>query len=654
MCGLAGILNLKQAAHPQRAELARMIGMIRHRGPDGSGFHQEAMIGLAHVRLSIVDLATGTQPIHNEDNTLWVVFNGEIFNYLELREDLEQRGHRFYTHSDTEVIVHLYEEYGLDFPTRLNGQFAIALWDAPRERLVLVRDRVGILPLFYSEQNGRLLFASEIKAILVANGVAAVPNPVALDQLMSFWSPVSPQTMFDGVYEVAPGEIVWVERGKQEKKRYWDWLYPEAGACRSSEPEALAEELRALLVDATRLRLRADVPVGSYLSGGLDSSILASVIHRDGGVPLRTFSLGFSDESLDETVFQNEMVQHLGAQHSYIRCGPGDIAQDFVETIWHTELPVLRTAPTPLKRLSSLVRASDYKVVLTGEGADEVFGGYDIFKEAKIRRFLAMNPASTWRPLLLKRLYPYLDLGQGRGSSYLDAFFGVGRDQPDVPWFSHLPRWLSTAKCKEFFSAELRQTLTDDPVSLLSRTLPPAIGNWHPFHRGQYLEAKMLLPGYLLPSQGDRMLMANSVEGRFPYLDHRVIEFANCLHPRLKMRVLNEKYLLKRAMHRYIPNTIFKRHKQPYRAPNIPAFFQPKVAEYVEELMGERKLREYGYFDPAKTALLMRKIGQGRAVGNKDNMAFVGMLSTQIWHYLFIESFGVRLRAATAAADAIS
>lgn len=640
MCGIAGIVDVGARVAASEAELRHMIVQLRHRGPDGYGFHRDGAIGLAHARLSIIDLSGGSQPIHNEDKTVWVVFNGEIFNYIELRQDLEKAGHRFYTHSDTEVIVHLYEEYGDDFARHLNGQFAIALWDQVKQRLVLLRDRPGILPLYYGIRDGRLFFASEVKSILAGFGVAPTLDPDALDQLMTFWAPVSPQTLFKGVLEVRPGQMLVVSGGNVQARQYWDWTFPEDGEYHNAPAETQAETLHDLLVDATRLRLRSDVPVGAYLSGGLDSSVLVAIIHHYGNVPLRTFSIGFEDADYDESKYQQQMIDHLGADHSRISCGNSDIAQAFAQAIWHTEAPVLRTAPVPMMLLSGLVRSQGYKVVLTGEGSDEVLGGYDIFKEAKIRHFWAKNPNSAFRPRLLKRLYPYLDLSQAQAQVYLQNFFGAALDQPNVPHFSHIPRWVSTAKCKEFFSEPLKAQLRDNAMEAMRQSFPPALDRWHPFHRAQYIEVKSLMAGYLLCSQGDRMLMANSVEGRFPFLDHRVIEYANAVHPKLKMKVLNEKYLLKRAMGRYLPEGIVKRFKQPYRAPSIPAFFGSNSPEYVKEMLGPETIRKYGYFDAAKVGRLLKKIEQGRAIGNKDSMAAVGILSTQLWHRLFIENYG--------------
>lgn len=639
MCGLAGILAQGDSRPPVREELTRMIAALHHRGPDGNGFYTHGVMGLGHARLSIIDLAGGAQPIHNEDQSVWVVFNGEIFNYVELRATLVKQGHHFYTHSDTEVLVHLYEQHGAGFVQHLNGQFAFALWDARQQTLLLCRDRAGILPLFYTQQNGRLLFASEIKALLAVADAAPTLDPVALDQIFTFWSPAGARTMFAGVEQLQPGQMLTADTHGVRVTPYWDWTFPaDAGGYRTESESVLADELHALLLDATRLRLRADVPVGAYLSGGLDSSVLAALM-CDAGVKPETYSIRFSDEHLDEGSFQQQMIQHLGVLHHSVRCAEADIGRDFLKAIWHTEIPILRTAPVPMMLLSGLARAHDCKVVLTGEGSDEVLGGYDIFKEAKLRHFWARNPKSLWRPLLLKRLYPYLEFNPARAQSYSEAFFGAGLEAPNAPFFAHLPRWHTTAQCKQFYAPEFKARLNTDALANLEHTLPHGFTQWHSFNRAQYVEAKTLMANYLLCSQGDRMLMANSVEGRFPFLDHRVIEFANRLPPKLKMKVLNEKYLLKRALRARLPASIVDRHKQPYRAPDIPAFFSGSgEPEYVRALLDAATLRRYGYFDAGKVGLLLKKIRAGRAIGYKDNMAFVGILSTQAWHHLFVEN----------------
>lgn len=639
MCGIAGIFEIRAGNTPSRRDLEAMIGRLRHRGPDGTGVFVDGPAGLAHARLSIIDIQGGGQPIHNEDRSVWVVLNGEIFNFLELRADLERLGHCFYTHSDTEVIVHLYEVYGEEFVAHLNGQFAIALWDGRNNRLLLVRDRVGIRPLFFVRRDERLVFASEIKAIFALPGMPRALDVHALNQVCTYWSPIAGRTAFEGVESLPPGHLMVVDAQGQRIRRYWDWHFPDAVPDLARSEEDYADELRSLLVESVRLQLRADVPVGAYLSGGLDSSLVASLIRNFTETPLRTFSLTFADDEFDESPFQNEMAHYLGTEHSAVRCTRAEIAAAFPRTIWHAEVPIVRTAPTPLMGLSGHVREAGYKVVLTGEGADEVFGGYDLFKEAKVRRFVAKAPQSAWRSSILQRLYPYLKNSPAGGRAFTAGFFLDGLEHIASPCFAHLPRWTTTSRIRQFFSrAVLDEVGCPDPKAVLEASLPKGIERWLPLGRDQYVEAHTLLSGYLLSSQGDRVAMANSVEGRYPFLDHRLIEFANQLPPWLKIRGLTEKYLLKKAASGLLPETIRRRTKQPYRAPDSQSFFEDgKPVDYVAELFAEGQIRQTGYFDPKATAKLYEKCRSGRAIGFADNMAFVAILSTMLLHRHFIE-----------------
>jgi len=639
MCGIAGVVGASLSDGECHATAQRAAQQLNHRGPDGAAYYADPKVLLVHTRLSIIDLAGGTQPIHNENKTVWVVFNGEIYNYVELRVELEAKGHRFYTQSDTEVIVHLYEEYGDNYPSYLNGQFAIALWSVKEDKLMLTRDRVGIAPLFCCRDGGALWFASEVKAILAAQEKPRTLNIAALDQLLTYWAPVSPLSLFEGVEEIPPGYSLIFVNGRIGLKQYWDWTYYPQEACLHISEEEAAAQVDELLLDATRIRLRSDVPVGAYLSGGLDSSILVTNICRVNTAKLRTFSLTFSDKEFDEQHYQDIVVDFLGTEHSRVLANDEDIGKQFLDSIWYTEAPIVRTAPIPLGELSRLAHDSRYKVVLTGEGADEVFGGYDLFKETKLRGFWAKNPDSSFRPLLLKRLYPYLQINPGRAQSYLQHFFGGGIDKPDEPLFSHQPRRNTTEKIKQFYAADMKDRIQTDPDVPLLESLPDGFQRWPLLSKAQYIEAKVLMAGYLLSSQGDRMLMKNSVEGRFPYLDHRVIELANKLNPNLRMKVLNEKHILKKAMVSRLPSPITQRYKQPYRAPNIPAFFGASTPEYVEELLKPETIALYGYFDRTKVSLLMKKIKARRSIGYKDNMAIVSILSTQAWHWHFIDNF---------------
>jgi asparagine synthase (glutamine-hydrolysing) len=616
-----------------------MIGAIRHRGPDAWGIHLDGRAGLAHARLSIIDLAGGCQPMADEGETLWITYNGEVFNYLELREELTRSGCRFRTTSDTEVILQAYRHKGLDCLTDLNGDFAFAVWDRGHDRLVLARDRMGVRPLYWTIADGVLIFASEVKALLQAPGVRAELDPAALSQCFTFWFPLAPRTIFKGIYELPPGHILVAEKGQISVRAYWRPSYPAAGdpaPTRRSE-EDLAEELRELLIDATRLRLRADVPVGAYLSGGLDSSAVAALAKLLAPGRLRTFSVRFEDAAFDEGPYQDQVAQALGCEHESVLVTAPEIGSLFPDVIRHAERPILRTAPAPLLRLASLVRRHAFKVVLTGEGADEVLGGYDIFKEAKLRRFWARQPQSTWRPLLLKRLYPYLAGLRAQPRAYLEAFFKVGLDRPQDPLFSHLPRWATTGGLRRLLSDDLLASLKGyDPAEELRGSLPPEFATWHPLSRAQYLETAHLLPGYILSSQGDRMAMAHGVEGRFPFLDHRVVEFAATLPPRLKLRGLTEKYLLRRSVGHYLPPAVAARPKQPYRAPDSQSFFGAGAPDYALELLSPRAIARAGYFDPRSVEKLVHKCRGGDASGARDNMALVGILSVQLLDYLFV------------------
>ena len=643
MCGIAGILS-RQAPPSSVEQLAAMAASLSHRGPDEFGVYRDSSMGLAHARLSIIDISAGKQPLCNEDGSLWVVFNGEIFNYVELREELLALGHVFRTRSDTEVIVHAFEAWGERAFDRFNGQYAMALWQSETKTLTLVRDRVGVRPLFLLEHDGRVYFASEVKAIFAAD--ANLPrelDPVGIDETFTFWSSVAPRSVFSGVVELPPGCIRVYSPAGVEERRFWEPSYPvgERGRFSGSIEEAEVALLEALQ-RATNLRmLRADVPVGSYLSGGLDSSLVAALGLRAKGERFRTFSLRFEDAEYDETSFQREMQGFLGSDHAEIVVSQRDIAEVFPEVIEHTERPILRTGPAPMFLLSRLVRATGIKVVLTGEGADEMFAGYDIFREAKIRRFWAREPTSEARPRLLERLYPYLSRSPIAQQAMARKFFGRGLERAKLPGFSHEPRWHGTAALKRLFS-ERQQQLTQghSVVDELLGALPRDFLSWSPLAQDQYLEIRTLLPGYILSSQGDRMLMANSVEGRFPFLDADVMSLAGSLPDSYKLKVLDEKHIVKRVSRGLVPETILARKKQPYRAPDAACFVAADAPQWVDDVTSADSLAAAGVFNPKAVQQLLQKCRsrRGSQFSNADNMAVVGVLSTQLLHRQFIQN----------------
>lgn len=640
MCGIAGIVETG-GRRPSRRLLEAMIEAIRHRGPDETGLQIEDEVGFAHARLSILDPIGGKQPMRLPEASLMATYNGEVFNYLELREQLTRAGRSFRTGSDTEVILHSYAEHGGDCVSAFNGQWAFAIWDGRARELFLSRDRVGIAPVYYTLIDGAFVFASEIKAILRHPRVAAELDPKALDQIFTFWHTVGARTMFRGIRELPPGSCLRFKDGQIDIRRYWRPDF-RPGAARLSRDDAAAQ-LREILVDAVRLRLRADVPVGAYLSGGLDSSAVAALVRNYTSNDLRTFSVAFEDPEFDERVFQQETAGHLGTNHSMLTCTGADIAAVFPEVVRHAEKPILRTAPAPLYLLSNLVRKHGFKVVLTGEGADEMLGGYDLFKETKIRRFWANEPDSRRRPLLLKKLYPYLPDVQSTPLAYLQKFFRVDDAALASPFFSHLPRWDTTSGLKVFYSDAIRHQLDGyDAVEELASQLPAGFETWDAFVRAQYLETSGLMAGYLLASQGDRMLMGNAVEGRFPFLDHRLMEFAGALPLAMRMRGLDEKHLLKAAVSDLLPARVVRRTKQPYRAPDATSFLdagaEGGATDLVREFLASTRVTDYGIFRPEAVAQLVAKSERGKLRSARDNMAFVGILSTQLLAHSFIES----------------
>ena len=641
MCGIAGIVSLKEGLEPPSIEaLRRMAGALHHRGPDEFGAYRDAHAGLAHARLSIIDLVSGQQPLANLDGSIHIVFNGEIFNYVELREELKKAGRAFRTESDTEVIVASWEAWGTDAFARMNGQFAIALWDANRKKLVLARDRVGVRPFYLCEHGGRLYFASEVKAIFAANGdIPRELDPRGIDETFTFWTVVPPQSVFRGVTELLPGHVRVIDArsgdGRGNEIAWWEPKYPEheSDGFRGSLEDA-TEAVTAALGEATRLRMvRADVPVGSYLSGGLDSSLVAALALAHKSERFFTFSLRFEDAEYDETEFQRMMVKHVGSDHHEVTVSRRDIAEVFPTVITHTERPILRTAPAPLFLLSKLVYDAGIKVVLTGEGADEMFAGYDIFREGKVRRFWAKNPSSKCRPLLLDRLYPYLARSPVSQRAMAMQFFGRELEKAKTPGFAHGPRFSSAIALKRLFSANVRGAIEGSDVARdLYADLPEAFSRWGDLAQDQYLEVRTLLSGYLLSSQGDRMLMGNSVEGRFPFLDREVIELANSLPASYKLHVLDEKHVLKRAARGLVPSAILDRKKQPYRAPDALAFAGPDAPAWVGEAFSESAITKAGVFEPRATEKLYQKLKAPNATqfSNADNMAVVGVLSTQL------------------------
>src|SRR3954452_4407168 len=632
MCGLAGVHRGAQNQVDSSLLLA-MAGEMRHRGPDGTGLYLDGPFGMTNTRLAIIDLAGGDQPLSEERGRYWVMQNGEIYNYVELMDELGQLGHRFATSCDTEVIAHAYEEWGPRFLDRLNGDFAIAVWDRERHEVLLARDRFGVRPLFLAELGGDVCFASEAKALLRHPAARREFDPVGIVDTFTTWSTLPDRSAFVGIRELPPAHYAIVGReGIVEERRWWDLQFDPVDA----PEDDLVDELEAILESSTQIRLRADVPVAAYLSGGLDSSVTAALAARTVGPGLHAFGVGFSDQRFDESAAQDAIAAELGVQFHRTTVGAADIAAVFPRVGELAEKPLLRTAPAPLLELAGAVQDARLKVVLTGEGADELLGGYDIFREDKVRRFWARDPESKLRPLLFGRLNRWLSTDPARAGAFLGQFYGRSLTDTGDPLYSHRIRFANTARCLRMLRPDFagRAAGDTDPPERLIRSLPAAFGGFSALSRAQYLEVATFFEGYLLHAQGDRMLMGHSIEGRFPFVDVRLAELAARLPDRLRLRGLREKYALRRVAARLLPQQIHERPKIPYRAPIGGVFFGPDQPEYVGELLRPEALEAAGVLDAAAVGRLVAKFegGAARGVSETDEMALVGALSIMLLH----------------------
>ena len=639
MCGVAGIVRADRDAVVAEEVLRGIAGALRHRGPDGWGYARGPGYGLVSTRLAIFDVPGGWQPMRGPAGTL-LVYNGEVYNHPELRREL---GGAFATTCDAEVVLRLLEREGLAALDRLNGQFAFAWWEPDARRLTLVRDRFGVRPLHWAMlPDGGIAFASEAKALFASGEVAAAPDLAGIDEVFTTWGARAPRTAFAGVAQLPPGGLLVWEDGAVVAQRTW-WA-PDYDA---SDVAPAADDLSDLLADAVRLRLRADVPVGTYLSGGLDSSLITALAQQASDHELRTFSVAFHDARYDERAFQQQVATALGTRHHVVEVGLCEIADGFRAVVAHAETPLIRTAPVPLYLLAQATRAHGITVVATGEGADELFWGYDLFKETALRELHAREPGRA--EALLDELYPYLDVpAERRGPAWKRFFFEAGA--PGDPLFSHQPRITATGIVRAFYRPEVAAALASGAVpangaaagaasaalARLRAELPPAFARWSALERAAYLELTTLLAPNLLAAQGDRVAMAHGVEGRFPFLDHRVFAHSVALPPERKLGPgLREKAELRALAERLLPRAVVERPKQPYRAPEVAPFFGEHAPEWVAERLEARALDDVGIFDPVRVAGLLRRCRSGKANGFREGMALVGILSTQVWHERF-------------------
>jgi asparagine synthase (glutamine-hydrolysing) len=642
MCGIAGMIDLSGRRPVPEGCLEVMAYSLFHRGPDEDGFLCEPGLGLASRRLSIVGLADGRQPITNEDRSVAVVYNGELFDYPERRRELEGRGHQFRTGCDTEIIPHLWEDHQEGMFEYLRGQFALALWDGKRQRLVLARDRFGICPLYWTREDGWLLFASEIKALLATGLVRARPDRRGINHVFSFFAVPGPITCFAGVESLLPGHYLEIQRGGPEdeavvrEKIYWELDFPEHGK-ENPERDAkkLVDEFETVMVRSVEKRLRADVPVVSYLSGGVDSSIVVAMASKIRGEPLPTFTIGIDDPELDETSEADIVARHVGSKPVVVRCGAQDILRHYPRLVQSAEAPVVDTSCTALMMLAQQVNANGYKAALTGEGSDEWLAGYSWYKVSKLLGYLDVIPGVRLSQALRRAFLRLSGVPRFPWETMRRAEEVVGGPNPWLDVYG-----LMSISKLHFFGPALRDTMNRRIVFMDLGIDPDRVRRWHPLNRGLYVGARIQLPGLLLNAKGDRVAMRSSVETRYPFLDEDVFAFLARLHPRWKLRGFRDKYILRLLAERWLPKSIAWRPKLMFRAPWDSIHLEPAPA-FVDQLLSPESLRRTGYFDVEAVQhwrQRFRKLRRRSAARVSAELGLVGVFSTQLWHHTFIES----------------
>jgi asparagine synthase (glutamine-hydrolysing) len=631
MCGIAGAIDLTGAREFSPQRLLSMTGAIAHRGPDDEQFHIEPGVALGARRLSIIDLAGGRQPIANEDGSVWVAFNGELFEYPELRQKLLSEGHHLATRCDTEAWVHLYEDDREGMFARARGQFAVSLWDRNTRTLILGRDRVGICPLYYTQVDGWLLWGSEIKAILASGMVSPRPDVRGVDHLFTFFCSGTTRTFFEGISSLPPGHYLKIRDGRVTKHCYWDLDFPDAGdERRFDDPSPLVDELEALLEQSVERRLRSDVPVVSYISGGLDSTVLLGFCSRHRGEPIPAFTIGLDKAGPDERAHSTEAARVLGSPLTTVTMDRSGIAGAFPDLIRAAEGPVLDTSCAALLRLAQSVHQQGYKVALTGEGADEALAGYVWYKTQKIRDSIThrLGPGSA---RLVRKLLAASIAGRDIRLPAEAAIGGVRPAQQDLYELISLAR-------PTLYSNDMWQRLGEhSPYDDLDIT-NANIMRWHPLNQSLYVGYKVMLAGLLMISKGDRIAMNASVESRYPFLDDDVISFCAGIAPEYKLRGMTEKWILRQVAARILPAQIANRPKTMFRAHMSGSFLGPHRPSWVDQLLSPESLRATGYFDPAAVArqrawqTLIPRITPARGV---FDVALTCVVSTQLWHHIY-------------------
>jgi len=611
-----------------------MTAPLQHRGPDAWGTYLAPEVAFGQTRLSIVDLSAGHQPMATERSV--IVFNGEIYNHIELRAELEAKGVSFTTHCDTEVLLRLFETEGTAGFSKLNGQFVFLIWDRKTKTLTAVRDRYGVRPLFVLHHQGRTYFSSEMKSFDGLPDFARRYAPECVLEHATLWNTLGGRTVYQGIRCVEAGCFEVFRPGTESQRgRYYE-IGQELG--RIDVPKTIedaSQHFTGLLQDAVDLRLRSDVPVGAYLSGGIDSSVIAHLTKKNKKENFRTFSVGFEDSAFDESHFQRLVSDQIGSPLESIRITNESIEENFMEAIYHTERPIFRTAPIPLYLLAKRVRECGFRVVLTGEGADEILYGYDSFKELRILEQWKREGAATSAPDLLKQLYPHLrHFSDPKYFGMMQVYYEGFLEDFDNELCGLNIRVSNNKIIANYLNRDLGVEF--DKGALLERlraVLPADFSQWSLLQRNSYLEIRTLLDGYLLSSQGDRMSLGHGIEGRYPFLDHRVVEAAFSYPDDFKLKGFSQKHVLREAFRGKVPNEILDRPKHPYNAPDLKAFFRNGVlTERARHFLSEKVVSDYGLFDTKMVARFLRKF-EGKIpdqVGYRDNMIMIFMLSAQI------------------------
>jgi asparagine synthase (glutamine-hydrolysing) len=635
MCGIVGCFGFYTDKNKQKKDIKSMASTLMHRGPDGWGIYLSPHMALGHTRLSIIDIAGGHQPMISGKYV--IAYNGEIYNYIELRQELISKGAHFNSNSDTEVILKAFEVFGKDALPMFNGQFAFLLWDKKEKTLIIARDRYGIRPLYILQHNDTYYFASEMKAFDTIKNYRREFNIQNLYEHALLWNTINDKTVYKNIRSLPGGTFEIYKQGQTPNNiRFY-----EIGESQGDSPRDInsaKEEFTDLLDDSVRLRLRSDVPVGTYLSGGIDSSVTTYLTAKHNKEKFKTFSVSFADADFDESFFQKEMVQRINSEHYDVNVDYEQINNNFIDAVYHFERPVFRTAPVPLYLLSDKVNQQNIKVVLTGEGADEILFGYDTFKELKLLQFWARQPDSNWRPLLIKKLYPHLmHYKDTRQFGLMRMFYEGFLDTFDNELVGLNIRAHNNKILSSFFNEDYNLSL--DRESLLTdikKILPDNFWSWSLLQRNQFLEFKTLLSGYLLSAQGDRMSMAHSVEGRYPFLDHRLVERLFYFEDRYKLRGFSQKYVLGKAFDNIIPSSIINRPKLPYMAPDLKSFFcDGALTEQAAYFLSDSALVESGLFNNKRLGRLIRKFENQipADIGYRDNMTITYILSCQMAYY---------------------